>query len=105
MIIATFKPDGFWVKGHAEYAEIGSDIVCAAVSSLVTHTVRLMAQQGYQYELTEDVTGLAAVMVLVTPFGALNVMSALMDSLNDIAAQYPENIEVHDFTRKEEDNE
>lgn len=105
MIIAAFKPDGFWVKGHAEYAEIGSDIVCAAVSSLVTHTVRLMAQQGYQYELTEDVTGLAAVKVLVTPFGALNVMSALMDSLNDIAAQYPENIEVHDFTRKEEDNE
>lgn len=105
MIIAAFKNDGFWVKGHADYADHGSDIVCAAVSSLVTHTVRLMALQDYRYELSEDADGLAAVKVLVTPLGALDVAKALMDSLNDIAAQYPENIEVHDFTRKEEDNE
>lgn len=25
---------GFWVKGHAGYAEIGKDIVCSAVSAL-----------------------------------------------------------------------
>lgn len=102
MIIAAFKPDGFWVKGHADYADHGSDIVCAAVSSLVTHTVRLMAAQDYRYELSEDADGLAAVKVIVRPFGATDVEGALMDSLNDIAAQYPNNIEVHDFTGKED---
>ena len=48
MITADFlaRPDGwvagFSLRGHAEYAEAGSDIVCAAVSSaayLVVNTV------------------------------------------------------------------
>ena len=69
MIIAAFKPDGFWIKGHAGAGPYGYDIVCAAVSSLVTHTVRLMALQDYRYELTEDEDGLAAVKVLVRPYG------------------------------------
>lgn len=29
---------GFEAKGHAEYAESGSDIICAAVSVLMTNT-------------------------------------------------------------------
>ena len=30
---------GFRMTGHAEYAEYGSDIVCAAVSVLVINTI------------------------------------------------------------------
>lgn len=30
---------GFWMKGHAEYAEPGEDIVCAGVSALVINTI------------------------------------------------------------------
>ena len=30
---------GFTLSGHAEYAEHGSDIVCAAVSALVINTI------------------------------------------------------------------
>ncbi|NLK74871.1 MAG: ribosomal-processing cysteine protease Prp [Clostridiales bacterium] len=30
---------GFTIEGHANYAEYGSDIVCAAVSALVINTI------------------------------------------------------------------
>ncbi len=30
---------GFKVSGHAEYSEYGSDVVCAAVSTLVINTI------------------------------------------------------------------
>ncbi|MDK2824391.1 MAG: uncharacterized protein PWQ67_161 [Clostridia bacterium] len=36
---------GFEVSGHAEYAEIGKDIVCAAVSILATTTVNSLEEQ------------------------------------------------------------
>ena len=35
MIVITQHKDGLSVMGHAHYAEIGKDIVCAAVSTLV----------------------------------------------------------------------
>lgn len=36
MIRIKIKDNGISIKGHAEYADIGKDIVCAAVSILVT---------------------------------------------------------------------
>lgn len=42
MIIAHFEKNAFSISGHSGYAESGSDIVCAAVSSmtmLVANTI------------------------------------------------------------------
>jgi hypothetical protein len=44
MIVVTIYKDqegfiGFEAEGHAEYAESGTDIICAAVSVLMTNTV------------------------------------------------------------------
>lgn len=44
MIVVSFKSKSgniikFTVKGHAEYAEYGSDIVCSAVSALAQTTI------------------------------------------------------------------
>ncbi|KJS82047.1 MAG: hypothetical protein JM58_15830 [Peptococcaceae bacterium BICA1-8] len=36
---------GFEISGHAGYAEIGTDIVCAAVSFLATTTVNSLTEQ------------------------------------------------------------
>lgn len=35
MIAVSVRKDGITVSGHANYAEAGKDIVCAAVSALV----------------------------------------------------------------------
>ncbi len=34
----------YTVEGHTGYAEIGSDIVCAAVSTIATHTLNGLAE-------------------------------------------------------------
>lgn len=39
MIEVILYKNGFCVSGHAEYAPIGSDIVCAGVSSLAYATI------------------------------------------------------------------
>ncbi|MBR6537933.1 MAG: ribosomal-processing cysteine protease Prp [Lachnospiraceae bacterium] len=48
---------GFRTKGHAEYAEYGEDIVCAAVSALVMNTmesIRLLSSDVFDYEEDEE---------------------------------------------------
>ena len=48
---------GFRTEGHAEYAEYGQDIVCAAVSILVMNTmesIRLLSSDVFDYEEDED---------------------------------------------------
>lgn len=46
--VTVFKKNGeytgFRAKGHADYAEEGSDIFCAAVSVLTIHTANAIAQ-------------------------------------------------------------
>jgi len=39
---------GFHCRGHADYAEAGSDIVCAAISILVINTINSVEQFGGQ---------------------------------------------------------
>lgn len=66
MIKATFFNDssgiirGFSLIGHAEYAEYGSDIVCAGVSTLAINTINSIKQltnDSIVYNIDED-TGL-----------------------------------------------
>jgi len=47
---------GFHFSGHAEYAELGQDIVCSAVSILVTNTINSIEKftaDGFSCEVDE----------------------------------------------------
>ncbi len=62
MITVTFHGEphaytGFSCSGHAEYAEPGEDIVCAAVSALTLTTanaLEALTEDGMQAEQAED---------------------------------------------------
>ena len=91
--------DGFVVEGHSGYAEEGSDIVCAAVSSAVLMT-----------ECTiNDVLGLAAPvkqrdgyvsLKLPGSLGQANertcqdLLTGMMVYLEALSGEYPENLAV-----------
>jgi len=46
---------GFRLTGHADYAEYGSDIVCAAVSALVINTINSIENfTSDQFQLEQD---------------------------------------------------
>jgi uncharacterized protein YsxB (DUF464 family) len=49
--------EGFTIKGHAGYAEYGSDIICSAVSALAINTINsidTLVQVPLQYNQSED---------------------------------------------------
>lgn len=48
MIAANVREDGITIDGHANYAEIGKDIVCAGVTALTQSLIRSMQ------DLTKD---------------------------------------------------
>ena len=92
---------GFTVSGHSGYAEAGSDIVCAAVTS----AVRLVEST------VNDVLGLAASVKVHERSGAVefrlpgglsatneNTCQALLTGLmllfSELHSEYPDNIEV-----------
>lgn len=99
MITAKFfaqRPVGFEVSGHSGYAEAGSDIVCAAVSSAVTLcecAVNDMFGANAEVSVCEEE---AKVFLKLTKpcVEAEKVIQALKLQLLNIENQYPQYIQV-----------
>ena len=85
---------GFECKGHAGYAEAGSDIVCAAVSALsITCCNSLQSIAGIDPQVMEK-DGLLTVRM---PEGCQShdaqvILRVFEQGMRDIAASYPKHI-------------
>lgn len=95
MIKAIFKKDydGFYsyeVTGHANYAEKGKDIVCAAVSSLYLTISNYLVSKEYAY--FDDDEGQTVEISYLDESQPL--IKALHQGLVAISAQYPEFVKV-----------
>ena len=91
------KRSGFTVEGHAEFAKLGRDTVCAAVSGIVQTAVlgilRVAKVQAkitrgsgkMELELPDNMSkneSLAVGLILLT----------MMEGIRDLQKQYPKNI-------------
>ncbi len=79
----------FISKGHADYAEAGQDIVCAAVSALVITTVNSLERfTDDRFEVQED-DGFVSIRFRdeLSERGML-LMDSLLLGLTEIAASY-----------------
>lgn len=93
--------DAVEVSGHADYAEEGSDIVCAAVSSTLDLTSCLLGDI-LGIELDTEVDSEQARISLALPKElderteeqAQNALSAFMVYLTNLKARYENHIEV-----------
>ena len=85
----------FESAGHAEYAEEGSDIICAAVSTLIITTFNAMEKfTSEQFEDTDSDGYVKAVFHGEnTPEGRL-LMETLLLGLTQIQEEYPEYLKV-----------
>ena len=79
----------FTSSGHAEYAEEGQDIVCAAVSALVINTVNSLEAFTEDAVETEERDGYVSFRFVkpVTERGTL-LMDSLILGLTDISHSY-----------------
>ncbi len=90
---------GFCVKGHSGYADEGSDIVCAAITSAVRLT-ECAVNDVLGLEASVKVKGDQVSLKLPGSLGQTNestcqaLMTALMVYLAELHEEYPENIMV-----------
>ena len=91
MITATFKRVNnsiveYEIKGHANYAEKGKDIVCASVSSLYLSITNYLIANDYAYLDDEQVVQLIE--------GSQIAVEILHQGLVDISKEYPDHMVV-----------
>jgi uncharacterized protein YsxB (DUF464 family) len=84
---------GFKLSGHADYAEHGSDVVCAAVSALVINTINSIENfTSDQFRLEQDEKkGIMEFHVVSTLSNNSNLLlSSLALGLQGITEEYTE---------------
>ena len=82
---------GFKVSGHADYAEYGSDVVCAAVSALVINTINSIESfTSDKFHLNEDEKKGIIELHVVSPMSNNSnlLLSSLVLGLSGIEADY-----------------
>ena len=106
MTVVTVEKDaqgvrGICVSGHAEYAQSGRDIVCAAASVLTTTCVNaLESVAGVKPRVTRDEQ--SATIKVVLPgdmsvqkrYDAELVMNTVLQGFSDIASEYPKHLQI-----------
>ncbi len=90
------------VSGHAEYSQIGSDIVCASVSSLTTYAFNLAVtfNKGI-VEITEKENYLS-LKILELDDTIDKVLRELYNLISHLEIQFEENIKINyrEFNRR-----
>lgn len=97
MINISYKKDiiikEIKISGHANFAEFGKDIVCAAVSSIVTTTINNILSLDNKAIKYEDNDG----YILITNEDneiADKLLNNMLGMLNELAEDYPKNIKI-----------
>ena len=82
------------IKGHADYDTLGKDIVCAAVSSIVTTTINniiTLEENAIKYDTKEGNVNITVLRNNEITDKLLNVM---INMLKELAIDYPQNIKI-----------
>jgi len=82
------------ISGHAEYDDLGKDIVCSAVSSIATTTVNgilSLDKESLKYLVSEE--GMV-INVEKTDKTTQTLIGNMVSLLKELEENYPENIEV-----------
>jgi uncharacterized protein YsxB (DUF464 family) len=90
---------GFEIKGHTDYAEAGSDIVCSAVSAIAQTAVLGLQEILYLDVRMEREDGrlycrLPGLLARQARDNARILFESMRLGIKNIAGQYPENVEV-----------
>ena len=92
---------GFEARGHTGYAQAGEDIVCAAVSALTQsalYGLREVARVPVAFQQRDDGAMLTVMLSPEADDGAFEkariLFETLLGSLQAIAGDYPQNVQI-----------
>lgn len=100
MIVIERKKDGISIRGHANYAPIGQDIVCSAVSVLVQtliQSVEELTADKIEYSMQPGTVDIK--------FWSLSdhskvLINSFFIGIEGIATAYPDNVNIAERTVK-----
>ena len=94
MIKVLVSKDKIEITGHSDYDNIGKDIVCSAVSSIVTTTINgiiSIDSDAIYYEYNRDIM---EIIVKKRDDVTLKLIDNMIDLLKSLSKDYPKNIKV-----------
>jgi uncharacterized protein len=101
MIKATFSATSFEIKGHANFADAGQDIVCAAASAIAISMVQAMSRFVAEDMVTiKESDGYLLFQVHQTNETIQILLKSMKDTLTELKDSYPKAIQI-----KENDND
>lgn len=81
-------------KGHADYAECGMDIVCAAVSATFLCTINGIFSLDEDVIFVQECDGSQIIDVLRDDECCQKLLSNMLKCLKSLEEQYPNNIQI-----------
>ena len=93
MIKISIKEKQITIKGHANYDELGKDIVCASVSSMVITTVNAILKINHEAIKYSDNKGVT-IDIIKDDEIVNKLINNLIDLLEELSKQYPKYIEI-----------
>ena len=93
MIKISVKEKQIIIKGHANYDELGKDIVCASVSSMVITTVNAILKIDSDAIKYSDDNGVT-IDIIKNDEITNKLINNLIDLLEELEKQYPKYIEI-----------
>lgn len=94
MIAITRRKDGISIKGHANYAKPGKDIVCAGVSALVQtliQSVEELTADKIEYSMSP---GAVSIKFWCLSDQSKVLIDAFFIGVKGIAEAHPENVSI-----------
>lgn len=83
------------IKGHADYADIGQDIICSAVSSAVQLTANLITESFHeQAEISAGNNNIEICLKQPHTGNGAVILDGLFVHLQCISEEYPDNIKI-----------
>lgn len=82
------------VKGHSDYDDIGKDIVCASISSMVTLVINSIVrfnENAIEYTVKD---GYINIDIKMHNEYIDTLLISLIDLLQDLAKSYPKNVKI-----------
>lgn len=82
-------------KGHSGYEDIGKDIVCSSVSTLMIYSINLLEKMNVNFEYKVDEKEVMMSIIIKT-IDAISdsIMETLLKCLEDLSSQYKKFINI-----------
>ena len=94
MIKISINKDEITIKGHSGYSKIGSDIVCASVSSICITTVNALLSIDEDCIIYEENDGYLNIKIKKHNEVIDKLINNMINLLKELEEQYKKNIEI-----------